>query len=322
MNSDDLELFARVAKVGSISRAAMDLGANQSTISRRIGLLENELGVRLFRRSGRGVGLTEHGEHLLGYALTLERTLQDARRAMRSGVELGPEHLCIAAQPTIARIMFGSLGHMLKARFPATRVRFVEGLASHILGWLSDGDVDLSIMYVPEHPGASQYDLLLSERVCLVTPADFPIADGPVDVRALGDFPLILPSTPHGLRVMVEALATRHGFTPRIALECDGSISITKRLVLANCGCTVLPAASVVEEVAAGRLKCYPLEHPPIARDVALAWPQHRAMPDGVWEVAQCIRELATKLVVDGAWPGTTLHAPAIVQPVREPLSA
>lgn len=308
MNSDDLELFARVAKAGSISRAAMDLGANQSTISRRIALLEAELGVRLFKRNGRGVWLTERGEQLLGYATTLERTLHEAHNAMRSGIELGPARLCIAAQPTIARIMFGRLGHTLKARYPNTQVRFVEGLASHILRWLSDGEVDLSIMYVPEHRGAMRSDLLLSERVCLVTPANFSLPEGPVDVSALGEVPLILPSTHHGLRVLVESLAARHGFTPNIALECDGSISITKRLVLENCGCTVLPSASVVEEVASGRLKCYPLQNPVIKRDVAIAWPQNRVIPDELWDVARMIRLLAAELVSDGGWPGTTMH--------------
>jgi LysR family nitrogen assimilation transcriptional regulator len=117
-------------------------------------LLEAGLGVRLFRRSGRGVGLTERGEQLLGYALTLERTLDEASKAMRNGDERGPASLTIAAQPTIARIMFGHLGHRLKARYTDTRVRFVEGLASQILGRLSDGEIDLAVIYVSGHaPG-------------------------------------------------------------------------------------------------------------------------------------------------------------------------
>ncbi|MFL9909626.1 LysR family transcriptional regulator [Paraburkholderia sp. RL17-337-BIB-A] len=310
MNSDDLEMFAHVAKTGSFSRTAMELGANQSTISRRIGLLEAELGVRLFRRSGRGVGLTERGEQLLGYALTLERTLSEASQAMRSGDERGPANLAIAAQPTIARIMFGYLGHRLKARYPNTRIRFVEGLASQILSRLSDGEIDLAVMYVPEHPGTMQHDVLLAEDICLVTPAGYALRDGPVDVQTLGDIPLILPSTHHGLRLLVETLAARHSFTPNIALECDGSISLTKRLVMEQCGCTVLPAASVVEETAAGRLRCFPLANPVVRRDVAIAWPQNRTMPEGVWNVAHTIRELAAELVGNGAWPGTTLLAP------------
>jgi len=309
MNSDDLEMFAHVAKTGSFSRTAMELGASQSTISRRIGLLEAGLGVRLFRRSGRGVGLTERGEQLLGYALTLERTLDEASKAMRNGDERGPASLTIAAQPTIARIMFGHLGHRLKARYTDTRVRFVEGLASQILGRLSDGEIDLAVMYVPEHPGAMQHDVLLTEDICLVTPPDYPLHDGAVGVHALGDVPLILPSTHHGLRLLVETLAARHGFTPNIALECDGSISLTKRLVMERCGCTVLPAASVVEEAAAGRLRCFPLANPVVRRDVAIAWPQNRTMPEGVWNVAQMIRELAAELVGNGGWPGTALLA-------------
>jgi LysR family nitrogen assimilation transcriptional regulator len=128
-------------------------------------------------------------------------------------------------------------------------------------------------------------------------------------VQALGDVPLILPSTHHGLRLLVETLAARHGFTPNIALECDGSISLTKRLVMERCGCTVLPAASVVEEAAAGRLRCFPLANPVVRRDVAIAWPQNRTMPEGVWNVAQMIRELAAELVGNGGWPGTTLLA-------------
>lgn len=310
MNSDDLAVFAHVAKSGSISRTAMEMGANQSTISRRIALLEAELGVRLFRRSGRGVGLTERGEQLLGYAQALERTLDEARGAMRSGTESGPAQLAIAAQPTIARIMFGELGQRLRARYPHTRVRFVEGLASQILGRLNDGEIDLAIMYVPEHRGTTQFDPLLAEELCLVAPAGFALPDGPVDVHTLGEFPLILPSTHHGLRVLAESLAARHGFTLQITLECDGSISLTKRLVMAQCGCTLLPAASVIEEVASGRLRCVPLANAAVVRDVAIAWPLNRVMPDGVWRVAQMIRELAAGLVEAGDWPGAALPAP------------
>lgn len=304
MNSDDLALFA---KSGSISRAAMELGADQSTVSRRVGLLEAELGVRLFHRSGRGVTLTERGQQLLGFANTMNDTLVEAERAMRDSAEQGPAKLCIAAQPTIARILFGSLGHALKARYPLTQVHFVEGLAADILNRLSDGAVDIAILYLPEHPGALQFDPLLSEGVQLITPANYPLKGDAIAVRDLGDIPLILPSTHHGLRMMVESLANRYGFSANIALECDGSISITKRLVLENCGCTVLPAAAVVEEVKAGRLKSYRLEDPEIRRTVAIVWPKNRVTADGLWAVTQIIRQRAADMVEQGTWPGATL---------------
>jgi DNA-binding transcriptional LysR family regulator len=312
MNSDDLALFAQVAKSGSISRAAMELGADQSTVSRRVGLLEAELGVRLFHRSGRGVTLTERGQQLLGFANTLNDTLIEAERAMRDSAEQGPAKLCIAAQPTIARILFGSLGHALKARYPLTQVHFVEGLAADILNRLSDGAVDIAILYLPEHPGALQFEPLLSEGVQLITPASYPLKGDAVAVRDLGDIPLILPSTHHGLRMMVESLANRYGFSVNIALECDGSISITKRLVLENCGCTVLPEAAVIEEVTAGRLKSYRLEDPEIRRTVAIVWPKNRVTADGLWAVTQIIRQRAADMVEQGTWPGATLIGPSV----------
>jgi DNA-binding transcriptional LysR family regulator len=309
MDSNDLDVFARVARAGSISRAALEAGTDQSTVSRRISMLESDLGVRLFRRSGRGVTLTERGETLLKYAVDMERMLEEAGNTLRRSAELGPAKLCIAAQPTIARIMFGMLGQALKQHYPATRVRFVEGLASQILGLLRDGEIDLAIVYVPEQHGMLQYDLLLSEDVCLITPGDFPLQGETFDVRGLGDVPLILPSTHHGLRLLVKSLAARHGFTPNIALECDGSISITKRMVLAQCGCTVLPSAAVVEEVAAGRVKRFRLVHPNVSRDVGIVWPQSRAQTDGVWQISRIIRETAKQLVHDGAWPDVRLSS-------------
>jgi DNA-binding transcriptional LysR family regulator len=311
MNSDDLELFAQVAKSASISRAAITLGADQSTISRRVGLLEAELGVRLFHRSGRGVSLTDRGKQLLGYASTLSATLQEAERAMRDSVEQGPAKLCIAAQPTIARILFGRLGHALKARYPLTQVHFIEGLAADILARLSEGSVDIALLYLPEHPGALQYDALLSEGVRLITPADYPLAGDSVDVRELGEIPLILPSTHHGLRLLVESLANRYGFSSNIALECDGSISITKRLVLENCGCTVLPEAAVIEEVKAGRLKSYRLEGHDVQRTIAMVWPKNRIAADGLWAVTQIIRQRAVEMVEQGLWPGAHLLEPS-----------
>ena len=307
MNSDDLGLFAQVAKSGSISRAAMELGTDQSTVSRRVGLIEAALGVRLFHRSGRGVSLTERGQQLLGYANSLNDLLSEAERAMRDSAEQGPAKLCIAAQPTIARILFGTLGHALKARYPLTQVHFVEGLAADILNRLSDGAVDIAILYLPEHPGALQFDPLLHEGVQLITPANYPLTGDAISVRDLGDVPLILPSTHHGLRMMVESLAVKHGFSANIVMECDGSISITKRLVLENCGCTVLPEAAVIEEVSSGRLKSYRLKDPEIRRTVAIVWPKNRVTADGLWEVTQIIRQRAANMIEQGAWPGAQL---------------
>ncbi|KAB0551120.1 LysR family transcriptional regulator [Pseudomonas argentinensis] len=79
MNWDDLKFFLEVARTRTASSAARRLGVDYSTVSRRISALEKALGTLLFERSrASGFVLTAEGQHLLGYAESLESTLQTA----------------------------------------------------------------------------------------------------------------------------------------------------------------------------------------------------------------------------------------------------
>ena len=68
MDLRQLEIFTRVAELGSFSRAAESLHLTQPTVSEHIRALEDELGVRLLDRRGRGADVTRAGHLLLSYA--------------------------------------------------------------------------------------------------------------------------------------------------------------------------------------------------------------------------------------------------------------
>ena len=306
MNSDDLKLFARVVAAGSMSRAAIDTGSDASTVSRRMSALEGELGVRLFHRSGRGVVPTERGRALGEFAAQVDGMLAEAVRVVGAGAGEGPERLHIAAQPTIAQMLFAPLAQAFRREFPRTRLRLVEALASQILEQLASGELDLAILYLPEHTGATRYDLLFTEELRLVTPADYPVTSDPLPLARLADIPLILPSTHHGLRVLAETLAARNGFALQIALECDASIALTRRLVMHGCGCTLLPIAAVADELAAGQLGSCRLD-PPLSRSVGLAHGRNRVTPSGLWAAERLLRTTLDKLVASGDWPDARL---------------
>lgn len=307
MNSDDLECFARVAQCGSISRAALELGSDQSTVSRQIARLEAAAQTRLFHRSGRGVLLTDAGSALLGYARKVANTLEEARRVIHSFSECGPAQVVIAAQPTIARSVFGPIGKALKAQFPKTRLRFVEGLGTHMLSWLADGEIDIAVFYLPTHAGGLKVDILLREEIRLVAPPDHAHIGSEFSVRRLGEVPLILPSTHHGLRLLAESLAEKAGITLNIAVECDASTSVTKRMVLAGSGCTILPLAAVAEEAAQGRLLTARLVDPEVTREVAIATSRNRPAVVELWGIIHTIRQEITGIVSSGGWPGAQL---------------
>jgi DNA-binding transcriptional LysR family regulator len=253
------------------------------------------------------VVLTDAGLTLLDHARTVSAALEGARNAVHSFSGEGPAQIVIAAQPTIARMAYGAMGKALKTAFPKTRLRFVEGLGSHMMAWLAAGEVDVAILYLPMHAGALKVDMVLRERLHLVVPpthvhigADFP-------VRHLGEVPLILPSTHHGLRLQAQSLADAAGISLNIALECDASTSVTKQLVEEGCGCTILPLAAVADEVAQGRLRSARLVDPEVVRDVAIATARNRPPVAQLWGILRTIREQITHIVAAGTWPDAEL---------------
>ena len=307
MNSDKLALFLRVAATGNLSRTAMETGISQSALSRRISALEKELHTRLFHRSGRGVALTESGQRLEKYATTISDLLESATREMSEAVLQGPSSIIIAAPPTIARLIFGTLGKTLKRNYPGIRVQFKEGLGGDIQEWLAGGDIDAAIVYLPEHYSTLKVDLLLRDRLNFIAPIGFGPLGDTFPVQRLAEVPLVMPSRPNGLRVLAESLMARHSKALNVSMECDASVGITKQLVIEGCGCTILPMASVHDEVTRGILQAVPLTNPDVFRDVAIITPQNRPPILHQRQVVGTVRKLILSLVEDGHWIDATI---------------
>jgi LysR family transcriptional regulator, nitrogen assimilation regulatory protein len=309
MNSDDLSFFSLVVDSGSISAAALTGGCDASTISRRITQLEKSVGTRLFNRSGRGVSLTPQGQDLLNYARQVASLIDSAKAAMSITNRKGPARIRIAAQPTIAKVMFGALFHAIRERFPSSQIHLTEGSASKVLAELQAGNIDVAVLYKPEHPGSMVYEPLLFEKLYLLTPTDSDVTAEQVRVNGLAGVPLILPSTHHGLRVLVQAMAVRRGYAPNVVLQNDGSIALRLDLVAKGCGCTVLPLAAAEADIAAGRLLGFPLEEDGSERCVVLVLGKTDMAPGDVWVLNGFIRDIATHLVKTEAWHGARLAA-------------
>src|SRR5438105_15618085 len=77
-----LEIFVKVAELNSFSRAAQALSLTQPTVSEHVRALEDELGVQLLDRLGRGASMTRAGHLLLGYAQRMLTLSREARQAI------------------------------------------------------------------------------------------------------------------------------------------------------------------------------------------------------------------------------------------------
>jgi len=126
-NWDDLRYFLAVAKTGSLSGAARRLGVNHSTVFRRIGAFETELGVRLFERLPSGYLLTQAGEEMREGALRVEDEVASLSRKV-TGQDLRLSGMIRVT--TLDMLAFGLLPrHLANFRtvYPGIEVELIVG---------------------------------------------------------------------------------------------------------------------------------------------------------------------------------------------------
>lgn len=122
-DANTLELFARVVAAGSFAQAARDLGLTRAAISRRVAVLEQQLGTRLFARTTRALGLTEAGRRLAARARAVADAAEAARRGLRSRSQAGlGGTLRVSAVPSFGQALLGELLARFQARHPALRI--------------------------------------------------------------------------------------------------------------------------------------------------------------------------------------------------------
>jgi LysR family transcriptional regulator, nitrogen assimilation regulatory protein len=275
MHSQQLEYFCKVAEHRSISRAAVAVGINQSALSRHIRSLEAELGIPLFYRNGRGVILTEHGERLLERAY---KALEELALAKQEALRARPDvigQVVIGLTPSVGRILVKPLAKYLTTEFPNIKLSFVEGLSWHLLEWLNGGRLDVAVVYKGWASGRLLSEKLITERLCLIGAKNRSKLGRRTQTAQLEKYPLILPSTPHGLRRLIDTVANDQGIKLNVCIEADSLVSILS-LVRMNLGYTVLPAAAIQEELSANELHASLLVNPEVTRTLILVTPNNK----------------------------------------------
>jgi DNA-binding transcriptional LysR family regulator len=121
LDANALELFARVAQAGSFAQAARDLGLTRAAISRRIAAIENAVGLTLFARSTRSLGLTEAGRRLHSRARAVRDATESARLALRHTRDQLDGTLRISATAGFGRQVLAPLLARFQALHPAVR---------------------------------------------------------------------------------------------------------------------------------------------------------------------------------------------------------
>lgn len=306
MEFAQLRTLIHVAELGSLSKAADRLGIAQPALSRQVRLLEEELGVRLFARHGRGMILTEKGREILDRAVRVMADLEEIR-ATASDVDAPLRgRIGIGFPPTVADILSVPLVDAFGKAHPQVELRLVGAYTGHLLDGLHRGEIDLSILYDPHAARSLRSQPLLLEKLFLIgRGADF-LGDRAVAFKDLDGKRLLLPSTRHGLRTIVEKCATEAGIALDIAVETD-SYATLKDLVRHGHGWTILPLSPIHDDIASGQLAAAPLIDPAPVRRLVLAYPSDRSVSRLARFAGETITTIVSDLVERKIWPGELL---------------
>ncbi len=225
MNFKHLHYFWVTAKAGGIMRAGEQLHTTPQTLSGQIKLLEDWLGRKLFRKSGRNLELTEDGHLALGYAdqiFTLGAELESAVRKAHGGQRV------LDFKVGVADSVAKSIAYRLlePALTVAEPVRLVcsEGKFPDLLAQLALNRLDLVIADEPmsrrisvkafNHPlGRTAMSFFCAPELKKQLKGVFP--------QCLNDFPLLIPGAQASVRQQFEGWLTRHHIHPRIIGEFD-----------------------------------------------------------------------------------------------------
>ncbi|MFE6600608.1 LysR family transcriptional regulator [Streptomyces albidoflavus] len=266
-----LQLLLAVARLGSLGRAAEELGISQPAASGRVRAMERDLGLALVDRSPRGSRLTPAGALVTDWA----GRVVEASAAFDAGVQALRDRrdarLRVAASLTIAEYLLPGWLIALRPLRPATAVSLRAGNSEAVAALLLDGEADLGFVEGPAVPTGLDAVTVARDRLVVVTAPGHPWTrrTAPLDAAELSGRPLILREEGSGTR---QVLAEAVGGLAAPLLELASTTAL-KAAVASGAGPAVLSELAVSDELAAGRLVKIPVEGVRLTRELRAVWP-------------------------------------------------
>lgn len=279
MNLDirQLRYFLTIAQEGQITRAAKQLNMEQPPLSRQLKLMEEELGVLLFERSGKQLQLTHAGELLQNRAASLlnqfNETLTEVKEihaGIRGMLSIGAVVSCISLLPQ--RI------HIFRQQYPEVTFKIREGDHSLLADQLDKRNIELAVTRLPFESsfGPERYAVqpLPSDPFVAVLPSSWESVSShsEISMRELAEYPFLSLKTDQtiGMHERVIQEFKRGELEPRVICECS-SVAIIVALVAEGIGATILPE-SVMSSFTIPNIRTLSITSADFQSDVGIVW--------------------------------------------------
>ena len=257
---DQVETFVAVARGGGFTKAATLLHLSQPAVSRRLDLLERELGAPLFERIRSGTVLTEAGRTFLPHAEALLASMRDGVDSVRALHQVDRGTITLALVGTLASTTLTGCLQRFRDAHPRVELRLRTALSQEVSVLVRRGDATLGLRYGGDpHPEMLSVGVYDEPMMVVCSPRHRLARRRRVAPSALGTerwvaFPprndAFYEPYPWSLQNRLAAW----GLHPAEIVPID-SLTAQKRMVEAGFGLALLPESSADEELRTGTLR-------------------------------------------------------------------
>lgn len=265
-----LPLLVELARTGSVTAAAEELGIPQPSASRSLARLGDLLGVPLLQRVGRGVRLTEAGGILAEAAASALARVEDGVAAARAHGRQEDAVISVAYQNVLGETYVPRAVARLTTRHPKVRFELSHGSRAACISRVRGGEVDLAVVADPPHVDDLRTVEFFTEPLVAAMSPQHPFAHRgrPVTAAELKTQDLIILRRGYGLHDSVHRILGTRGELPNATFEVDDTRD-ARGLAAAGLGISVLPpslgSGLEVAEVA--------IDHPAAHRVIGVVTP-------------------------------------------------
>jgi DNA-binding transcriptional LysR family regulator len=229
---DRIELFVTVAKHHNLGKTAREMHVSASSVCQRLKSLENDFGVKLYRKNKKGIELTGAGETLLTTGSEVLNQLENLRKTLNHDSEVAVQSLTIGGTYNPSAKYLPSAIAAFQKTHPDVKVKFLTADGASIDKWVRESEVDIAIMHSPSESSDFHMEHFSADNLTFFAHPTHPFAKKKnLDLENLAQTPLIVREGKGATHKILQQLKCR-GLTPNIALRCaspDGVKAAVRR---------------------------------------------------------------------------------------------
>jgi DNA-binding transcriptional LysR family regulator len=281
LNMNQLRVFYEAARSGSFTGAGKRLFITQPAVTAQVKVLEEHCSLKLFRKKGRRVFLTDEGRTLFEYARKIFEYEQEVEQAIEDMKELKRGILRIGTTKTYARYFMPMFISGFHEAYPGIRIYLDEGSSTSMVQSLLEMKNELAVIAQVEDRPEVRFIPFSREELMLIMAPGHPLArKQEVLLEELADEPIIMKEVGSGTRRRVIGLFEKKRVSPNILMETSNTEFI-KQLVQRGDGISFLVREAVAAEIREGKLESRPIHGERLLLDVSIAHirDQHLSRP-------------------------------------------